>query len=72
MGSLTAPFSFAMSKSDSSALEHAASPFIKIRTLAQWHLKTRLMAAMAIFFYLGTALSDKKLAMVNRESSLGT
>lgn len=30
------------------------------------------MAAMAIFFYLGAALSGKKLAMVNRKSSLGT
>lgn len=29
-------------------------------------LKTYLMASMAIFFYLGTALSDQKLATVNR------
>jgi hypothetical protein len=65
MGSLTAPFSFAMSKGDSSALERAASTLFKIRTLTKWHLKTRLMASMAIFFYLGTALSGKKLATVN-------
>nr|DAW77122.1 MAG TPA: hypothetical protein [Caudoviricetes sp.] len=30
------------------------------------------MTTIAIFFYLGTALSGKKLAMVNRESSSGT
>nr|DAF81132.1 MAG TPA: hypothetical protein [Caudoviricetes sp.] len=30
------------------------------------------MAAMAIFFRLGTLLSGKKLAMANRESLLGT
>nr|DAF87345.1 MAG TPA: hypothetical protein [Siphoviridae sp. ctnPP24] len=30
------------------------------------------MASMAIFFYLGTALSGKKLTIVDRESLLGT